>query len=72
MKWGQKHHSNKTNKWIFNRYWKRVKNRWTFTVTSNNTTYNLLHYNLPTKIIRTRISKNTNVFDLKNKKKFVK
>jgi RNA-directed DNA polymerase len=28
MKWGKRHHSNKTNKWIFNRYWKRVKKRW--------------------------------------------
>ena len=69
LKWGRRHHSNKTNKWIFNRYWKRVNKRWTFTVKYKDTTYDLIHYDLRQKRIGTRISKNTNVFDLKNKKK---
>ena len=69
MKWGRRHHSNKTGKWIFNRYWKRINNRWAFSVTSDNNTYNLIHYDLKQKNIRSRISMHTNVFDLKNKKK---
>ena len=69
MKWGRRHHSNKTGKWIFHRYWKRVNKRWTFTVTSNDTVYRLIHYDLRQKRIGTRISSHTNIFDLKNKKK---
>ena len=72
MKWGHRRHGNKTSKWIFNRYWKRVKGRWTFSINANDTTYNLIHYDLQQKTIRTRISKDTNVFDLKNKDKIRK
>ena len=68
MKWCQKRHSNKTKKWIFDRYWKRTNGRWTFTVSTNTKTYVLTHYALRQKRIRTRLQ-NINVFDKKNKKK---
>ena len=69
LKWGHRHHSNKTGKWIFNRYWKRHKKRWTFTVENKDKTYKLIHYDFRQKRIGTRISSQTNVFDLNNKKK---
>nr|YP_009367416.1 hypothetical protein [Sarcinofilum mucosum]ARK14453.1 hypothetical protein [Sarcinofilum mucosum] len=70
MKWGQRRHGNKTKKWIFNKYWKHVNGRWTFTgTTNNNSTYILRSYDLRQKRIRTRISSTVNVFDLKNKTK---
>lgn len=67
MKWGRRRHSNKTEKWIFNRYWKRIDGRWSFTVTTKDKTYTLIPYNLQQKRTGRRISRNTNVFDLKNK-----
>ena len=70
IKWGLRRHGNKTLKWVFNRYWKHVNGRWTFTgTTKEDTPYTLLNYNLRQKKIRTRISYSTNVFDLKNKTK---
>lgn len=70
MKWGQRRHGNKTKKWIFNKYWKHVNGRWTFTgTTNNNNTYTLMNYDLGQKRIRTRISSTINVFDLKNQAK---
>ena len=70
MKWGKRRHSNKTDKWIFNRYWTRINKRWTFTVTSDDgTIYTLNHYDLRQKRIGIRISKDTNIFNLKNKNK---
>lgn len=68
IKWGRRRHENKTDKWVFKKYWKHINGRWTFTGTTNKgSTYTLIHYNLPQKKIRTRISSETNVFDLKNK-----
>jgi len=67
MKWGRRHHSNKTKKWIFHRYWKHIDGCWTFTETSKDKTYTLRPYNLHQKRIGRRISQKTNVFDLKNK-----
>jgi RNA-directed DNA polymerase len=69
IKWGHRHHSNKTKNWIFNRYWKRINKRMTFNVTKNGKKYVLLPYNL--RQIRTgpRISINSNIFDLKQKEK---
>jgi len=67
MKWGRRHHSNKTKKWIFKRYWKHIDGRWTFTVTTKDKTAKLMPYNLRQKRTGRRISRNTNIFDLKNK-----
>lgn len=69
MKWGRRRHSNKSKKWIFNKYWKRVNKRWTFTITLNDITYTLMHYDFQQEKIRTTISNTTNVFDNGNKKK---
>ena len=69
IKWGLKHHSNQTKKWVFNRYWKHIDGRWTFTATYKDKTYTLMPYNLRQKRTGRRISQNTNVFDLKNKEK---
>lgn len=68
MKWARRRHANKTDKWIFKRYWTRKNKRWTFTYTpEGGSTYILNHYEIPQKRIRTRISRYTNVFDLANK-----
>jgi RNA-directed DNA polymerase len=68
MKWGLKHHRNKTTKWVFNHYWKHIDGRWTFhTNYGQNKTTTLLPYNHAQKKIRTRLSYKVNVFDLKNK-----
>jgi RNA-directed DNA polymerase len=70
MKWGLRRHSNKTKKWVFNRYWKHLNGSWTFTeTTKENTEYTLQKYDLRQKKIHTRINQTTNVFDLKNKVK---
>lgn len=70
MKWGQRRHSNKTTKWIFNRYWKHLNGRWTFSTSgSDDQIYKQISYDLRHKKIRFRISAATNVFDLKNKAK---
>lgn len=70
IKWGRKHHSNKTKKWVFNPYWKHIDGRWTFTETSkDNKIHKLISYDLRQKKIRSRINIKTNVFDLKNKNK---
>jgi len=67
MKWCQKRHSNKTKKWIYNYYWKIIKNRLTFTVTTKGRTYTLTTYDLKQKRTGKRLSYKTNVFDLKNR-----
>ena len=70
MKWGQRRHGNKTKKWIFNRYWKHLNERWTFTTSGpDDQIYKLISYDLRQKKIRSRISAATNIFDLKNKVK---
>nr|YP_009367469.1 putative reverse transcriptase and intron maturase [Sarcinofilum mucosum]ARK14457.1 putative reverse transcriptase and intron maturase [Sarcinofilum mucosum] len=57
IKWGLRRHSNKTKKWVFNRYWKHVNGSWTFTgTTKENTEYSLQKYDLRQKKIATRIS----------------
>ena len=68
-KWGHRRHGRKTGKWVFNKYWKHLNGRWAFIGTSKDKTYTLAHYDLRQKIIRSRISQTTNVFDLKNKAK---
>jgi RNA-directed DNA polymerase len=69
MKWGRRRHSNKTKKWVFTRYWKHINGRWTFTTQSKDKIYHLMPYNLQQKRTGTRISRYTNIFDLKNKEK---
>lgn len=70
MKWGLRRHSNKTSKWVFNKYWKHINKRWTFTTAgSDGKIYKLSHYNLRQKKILSRISSTTNVFALKTKVK---
>nr|YP_009538412.1 hypothetical protein Capsosi_070 [Capsosiphon fulvescens]AWX64101.1 hypothetical protein Capsosi_070 [Capsosiphon fulvescens] len=44
IKWGLRHHSNKTKKWVFNRYWKQLNGRWTFTVSKDEKVYTLINY----------------------------
>lgn len=68
MKWGQKRHSNKTRKWIFNKYWKQINKRWTFTISSQNTRYTLMHYDFQQKKLKTRTKKTSNVFDKTNQR----
>ena len=46
MKWGRKKHSNKTKKWIYQRYWKDIDGRKTFHSTSQDITYTLKKYDL--------------------------
>lgn len=67
MKWGLRRHSNKTKKWVFTRYWKHKKGRWTFTYTSKGVTKNLTHYNFQQKRTGSRISSSINTFDMKNR-----
>lgn len=69
IKWGLRRHSNKTKKWVFTRYWKHKKGRWTFTYTSKDVTKDLVHYNFQQKRTASRISSYTNIFDLKNRAK---
>ena len=70
IKWGLRRHGNKTKKWVFNKYWKHINGRWTFTRhESDDKIYKLINYDLRQKRIRSRISSTTNVFDLKNKVK---
>lgn len=70
IKWCLRRHGNKTNKWVFEKYWKHIDGRWTFTVTTKQgETYKLNHYDLGQKRTGSRISSNTNVFDLRNRKK---
>lgn len=77
IKWCKRRHSNKTEKWVFNQYWKRDKGklpgttRWVFQYKSEpkGETYKLQHYDLKQKRTGPRISKNTNIYDLKNKEK---
>ena len=46
IKWGLRHHSNKTKKWVFNRYWKHIDGRWTFMgTTKDGKVYKLINYN---------------------------
>ena len=50
IKWGLRRHSNKTKKWVFNKYWKHIDGRWTFTVTSKQgRVYELMSYNFRQK-----------------------
>ena len=44
MKWGRKRHGQKTQKWIFQKYWIRLKGRWTFYAIINEKTFILKHY----------------------------
>jgi RNA-directed DNA polymerase len=67
MKWGCRRHSNKTNKWIFNNYWKNINGRMTFHTNKQDQLMTVMRYNLTQKKIRTRLSYKVNVFDLKNK-----
>jgi RNA-directed DNA polymerase len=67
MKWGRRRHSNKTKKWIFNRYWKSTNERLTFNVTKNGKKYVLLPYNLRQIRSIPRISIHSNIFDQKHK-----
>jgi RNA-directed DNA polymerase len=70
IKWGLKRHSNKTKKWVFNKYWRHIDGRWAFTASGpHDRIYKLISYDLRQKKIRSRISAATNVFDLKNKAK---
>ena len=70
IKWGRRRHSNKTTKWVFNKYWKHIDGRWTFTASDpDDKIYKLISYDLRRKEIRSRISSAINVFDLKNKAK---
>lgn len=52
MKWGQKRHGNKTRKWVFNKYWKRINKRWTFVIFSKKTSYMLMHYDFKIQKIK--------------------
>jgi RNA-directed DNA polymerase len=64
MRWGKKRHNNKTTKWVFNKYWKRIKGRWTFYVPlddKNGHSLTLNHYDRQQKRIRTRISYKTSI-----------
>lgn len=68
MKWGKRRHSNKTHKWIYLNYWKHKESCKTFSIkTVKNEEFVLKRYNSKQKLIRTRLSANINVFDLKNK-----
>jgi RNA-directed DNA polymerase len=68
MKWCRRRHSNKTKKWIYLNYWKNRKSGKTFVVNSKNQEFILTKYNSKQKLIRSRLSNQINVFDLKNKK----
>ena len=77
LKWGRKRHSNKTKKWVYQKYWLKVDGIKTFCITINNKTktqiiYSLKHYNKKQKRKGIRIPNELNVFDLKNKKKICK
>ena len=76
LKWGARRHGSKTQKWIFNKYWKHTNGRWTFSVTTgrgrDEKVYTLIPYKLKQKRIKTRISAGTNVFDKANKPKLQK
>lgn len=74
IKWGKRRHSNKTIKWIINKYWKRIKGRWTFYESNSYIKQNLflLHYTNYHKKIKKSLKLNLNSFDLKNKKKICK
>lgn len=61
MKWGRKRHSNKTTKWVFNKYWKHINGRWAFSVPSKKNKIPFFCFQLI--IIR------LNLLFLKNKKK---
>ena len=68
MKWCRRRHSNKTKKWIYRNYWKKEKSGKTFVVNYKNQKFTLKKYNSKQKLIRSRLSNQTKVFDLKNKK----
>nr|AOC61645.1 putative reverse transcriptase and intron maturase [Gloeotilopsis planctonica] len=69
IKWCLKRHSNKTKKWVFRHYWKRINERWTFVTSTQNESYTLIHYDLGQKRMQSKICSSLNVFDLKNKAK---
>lgn len=46
MKWGLRHHSNKTKKWIYKNYWKKINGRMAFSITSKDKTYTIKPYKL--------------------------
>ena len=68
MKWCRRRHSNKTRKWIYQNYWKNTKSGKTFVINYKNQEFKLKTYSSKQKLIRTRLSKETNVFDLRNKR----
>ena len=74
IKWGKRRHSNKTIKWIINKYWKRIKGHWTFYESNSYIKQNLflLHYTNYHKQIKKSLKLNLNSFNLKNKKKICK
>jgi RNA-directed DNA polymerase len=62
MKWGLRRHGKKTSRWIFNKYWKCINKRWSFTFTTNfikcnskneNLTYKLVNYDFQRIELRT-------------------
>jgi RNA-directed DNA polymerase len=79
LKWGLKHHGNKTTKWVFNKYWKHINNRWTFTGTTKygRTNYikktqipQLIKYNLPHKKLELESIKQKKGFEVLNSLQF--
>jgi RNA-directed DNA polymerase len=67
MKWCLRRHSNKTRKWIYLNYWKKIKSNKTFVVNYKNQEFILKTYNSKQKLIRSRLGNYINVFDLHNK-----
>jgi RNA-directed DNA polymerase len=68
MKWCHRRNSNKTRKWIYLNYWKNKKSGKTFVINYKNQEFILKTYSSKQKLIRSRLSNKTNVFDLDNKK----
>lgn len=68
MKWCRRRHSNKTRKWIYQKYWKKKKSGKTFVVNYKGQEFILRKYNAKQKRIRSRLSNHINIFDLRNKK----
>lgn len=67
IKWCLRRHSNKTRKWIYLNYWKKIKYNKTFVVNYKNQEFILKTYNSKQKLIRSRLGNYINVFDLHNK-----
>lgn len=67
MKWCLRRHSNKTRKWIYQKYWIKGASGRIFMINYKNQTFTVKSYSSKQQRIRSRLSNQINVFDLRNK-----